>query len=391
MDMETTLVVNPGSASKKYALYHEGVQVLAITFEKIGERYGKCVEINKIRQRSQDITPQEYGTSLTEVLRVARSEKCILETGDITRVGVRVVAPGTYFATHRIVDDTYIARLKKAESAAPLHISSVLDEFRIVREQLSHATIVGVSDSAFHSTIPDFARTYSIPCKDTEEFDVYRFGYHGLSVHSVIHAYALYAEKIPQRAIVCHVGSGVSVTALHEGKSIETSMGFSPASGLMMGTRAGTIDPGALLHLIEQKRLDLKLAHEYVNKEGGLRGILGTGDLRIALERRARGDARAAHAVSMYTYAIKKQIGASIAALGGLDALIFTATAVERNPIVRTLICEGLETFGIVLNEEANESLANRSGIISSHESRVRVDVILTDELRAIADEAQRI
>jgi acetate kinase len=384
--MDTTLTVNPGSASKKYTLYKEGVLVLAVTFEKISEEYGKCVEVNGERQRCEEVSPQEYARSLREVLTIIRDERILNDEHEIARVGVRIVAPGTFFQTHRVIDARYMENLQDVQQAAPLHVTSMLDELKILRELLPKAMLVGVSDSAFHSTIPEYARTYSIPYEDTTELDIYRFGYHGLSVSSVAKKLGAQLGVMPERAIVCHIGSGVSVTALRAGKSIETSMGFSPASGLMMGTRAGNIDPGALLYILEKRIMGPVEAHAYLNREGGLRGILGHGDLRIALERMEKGDKRATLAVQMYTYGIKKQIGASIAALGGLDALVLTATAVERNPVVRTLICDGLEPFGMVLDADKNEQLVNRSGSIGATESAVRIEVISTDEMREIAD-----
>lgn len=384
--MVTTLTVNPGSASKKYALYKEGELLVTITFEKISETYGKCVEVNGLQQRCESATEAEYSSSLAEALTIMQKEKCIETIHDVTHVGVRVVAPGTFFQTHRRIDEAYLRKLKEMQIAAPLHVTATLAELKAVHEQLAHALIVGVSDSAFHSTIPDYARTYSIPYEESIQWDVYRFGYHGLSASAVTKTLIRNTGRMPERLIIGHIGSGVSVTALKDGKSVETSMGFTPASGLMMGTRVGNLDPGALLYILSKKILRPSDAHAYLNREGGLKGMLGQGDLRIALERMQKGDARAALAIHMYMYGIQKQIGASIAALGGLDTLVLTATAAERNPVVRELLCENLEYLGIVLDAYRNEALVGRGGKISSDESRVEVYVMHTDEMQEIAD-----
>ncbi len=384
--MDTTLAVNPGSASKKYALYTDGVLRLTAHFERTGEDYGKCIEINGERQRCEPMTPSEYRSPLEEVLSIIRSEKILSENEKINRVAIRVVAPGTYFQAHRKIDEGYVARLRGKEASAPLHVAAVLEELASIHELLGDAVLIGVSDSAFHSTIPEYARTYSIPINDSKTFDLYRFGYHGLSVGSVAKKLAHEEGMMPKRLIVCHIGSGVSVTALMEGKSVETSMGFAPASGLMMGTRAGNLDSGALLALLKAKSLSLAEAETYLNHEGGLRGMLGEGDLRIALERRGKGDARAVLAVDMYMYAIRKQIGASIAVLGGLDALVLTATAAERNPTVRALILAGLEGYGARIDTEKNDALTSKGGTISTPDSSVRIVVMHTDEMREMAD-----
>jgi acetate kinase len=383
--MDTTLAINPGSSSKKYALYRDGREVLSVVFERIGEGFGKCVEINKTRQHCEDISATVYGDALPEVLTILTQAGMIVGPHDIASVSVRIVAPGTFFQKHRLIDEGYSARLERVADAAPLHIPAVLDELRHVRRILPHARIVGASDSAYHATIPSYARTYSIPEADTHEFDMYRFGYHGLSVGSVVRAVTKEQSTVPSRMIVCHIGSGVSVTALHDGVSIDTTMGFAPGSGLMMGTRAGDIDPSALLYILRKKGLQGIDAERYINEVCGIKGVLGTSDLRIALDRMARGEGKAIDAVRMYMYRIQKAIGAYVMALDGLDTLVLTATAAERNPAVRTLVCERLVAFGVSLDTHANDVLHDRMGVISTPESDVQVLVVPTDEMGEMA------
>lgn len=383
--MDTTLAVNPGSASKKYALFQNGREVLSVLFERTGEGFGKCVEVNGERQHCEDISATAYQDSLRDMLAIAVREGVVTDARNITRVALRIVAPGSYFMTHRVVDERYCEKLMEVTSAAPLHIPHILEECASVTKLLPHAKIIGASDSAFHASIPDYARTYSIPREDTEKLDVYRFGYHGLSVGSVVKEIAEMNDAFPERLIIAHIGSGVSITAIAEGKSVDTSMGFAPGSGLMMATRAGDIDPSALLYILNKKGLWGEKAEAYVNRACGLEGVLGSSDLRIALDRYTRGEHQAVLAINMYMYRIQKTIASYVAALGGLDMLVFTATAPERNPLVRALVCERLAGCGIVLDVERNESLVNRSGIISPEESDVTVAVEHTSEMKEMA------
>jgi acetate kinase len=383
--MDTTLTVNPGSSSKKYGLFRGGNQLLVVLFERTGNGYRKSIDVKHLRTHDEEITAAEYEDALDEVVRIAMREASIGSTQDITRVGIRVVAPGTYFMQHRRIDEGYIDRLQTVADAVPLHIPQVIDELHGLARLLPHVPVIGVSDSAFHSSIPSYARRYSIPTCDAQALDLYRFGYHGLSVCSVIARAEKLLGELPKRAIVVHIGSGVSVTALRDGKSVDTSMGFSPTSGLMMGSRVGDIDAAALLYLLVKKTFTPQEAERYISEEGGLKGVLGQSDLRIALDRMSRGDHEAEDAVMMYVYRIKKAIGACLVALGGIDTLVLTATAAERNPTLRALICDGLEHFGILLNTEANERLVAREGLLSDSESRVRVLVIHTNEMSEIA------
>jgi acetate kinase len=383
--MDTTLTVNPGSSSKKYALFKGEELILSVLFEHVGDGYGKCVEVNGTRQRCEETTATAYEEALDDFISVAQAEKVIERAEDIKKVGVRIVSPGTFFTTHRVVDEGYLKRLEKMSEAAPLHIPHQLEELRSVVRLLPNATVIGVSDSAFHSTIPAYVRSYSIPRTDAESFDTYRFGYHGLSVASVMKRVERIVGEVPLRAIVCHVGSGVSVTAVKDRKGFDTTMGFGPGSGLMMNTRAGELDPSALFHLMRAKKLSPEDMERYVSTDCGLSGMLGQSDLRVALDRYERREHDAVVAIMKYAYGIKKAIGAFVAALGGIDTLILTATAAERNPTVRSLICDDLAALGIVIDTEANESLMEREGIVSTSESPAKIAVVRTDEMREIA------
>lgn len=384
--MDTTLIINPGSASKKYALYRGDAEILSVSFEHTEKGFGKCVEVNGKRQRCEETTAVAYTNALDEMLTIAIHEGAIKEEStDITHIGVRIVAPGTYFTMHRRIDAPYLKTLEQFIEVAPLHIPHMLEEIRGAMSRFPDVPVMGISDSAFHETMAPYAREYSIPKEDREALDLHRFGYHGISVASCIPRVAHVLGTHPERMIVCHVGSGVSVTALKDGESFDTTMGFGPGSGLMMGTRAGELDPSALLYLMQKKHFSAQETEYYVNEQCGLRGMLGENDLRIALHRTERGNHDAENAVALFFYGIRKAIGAFAVALGGLDALVFTATAAERNSIVRARICEGLALVGVHLDAEANDSLGAREGLISHKESTAKVVVVHTHEMAEIA------
>lgn len=387
--MDITLVINPGSASKKYALFKGERQIFSVLFEHIGDGYGTCVEINETRQRCESVSENIFESSIEETISIAIKEGVIKESSEITRVGIRVVAPGTFFESHHEVDDLYIRNLKKMEDAAPLHIPHTVHEISVLKKVLPDVLCVGVSDSAFHRSIPEYARRYSIPRADREKFDIYKFGYHGLSVSSVVPQAEIMIGKPSKRIIVCHVGSGVSITAVEEGKSVETTMGFTPTSGLMMNSRSGDLDSGALLYLMKKKNLSVSDAEAYITKQGGFVGLLGQGDLRIVLERSTKGDIEAKIAVDSFIHTIRKAIGAYIAILGGIDLIILTATAAERNPFVRERICENLEDLGIIFDTDENEKCAGRPGILSHEKSPTKIVVVHTREMKQIAKIAE--
>ena len=383
--MDTTLVVNPGSSSKKYALYREGREVFSALFERTGDGFSQCVEINGTRQQCEGSTMGEYEDGLHQVLEKALVHGVLTNATEITRVGIRVVAPGTFFTKHRVIDDAYVEKLRALAEAAPLHIPHQLSELALIRTVFPHARIIGVSDSAFHATLPAHAHRYSIPKKDAQHFDLYRFGYHGLSVASVVRQVAKQIGNIPHRMIVCHIGSGMSVTALKDGKSVETTMGFAPTSGLMMGARAGEVDPAALLYLYKCYGNNIEKTELAVSQMGGLKGMLGNSDLRVAIDRYTKKDPDATIAIPMYFEGIRKSIGAMSAVLGGLDVLALTGTAPERNAQVRALITERFEYLGIVISEKANEDLGGNRGTVSTPHSKVSVYVVHTEEIAEIA------
>ena len=379
--MGITLIVNPGSSSKKFALYNKDSSLLLNAYvESSPKGYDICVLINGLQQQCSPINSQHFHESLGDFISLAKEKGIISDFLDISKVVVRVVAPGTFFQKHSEINSEYVKKLKASQSVAPLHIPHLLREVEVIKKLLPKAQIIAASDSAFHSTIPDYIRKYSLPDSDTNKHDIYRFGYHGLSVSSVIGRIHAVTGMCSKRTIVCHIGSGVSITAVKDEKSFDTSMGYSPGSGLIMGSRAGDLDTGALLNLMQAKNLKPIDAQTYIQTHGGLFGLSGIVDLRLLLEKRIHGDPVATRAIASFVYQIQKTIGGYVAGLGGVDLLVFTATASERSSTLRTLITKDLSFLGIELDAEKNELCVSKDGVISSIGSLVKVAVIKTDE-----------
>jgi acetate kinase len=344
-----------------------------------------CTEQDGQQQKCAGVSGEDFSRSLRQVLDRYLRTNVISNLHDITAVGIRLVAPGTFFQSHRIIDEVFIHKLREREGAAPLHIPHTLAEIAVVGAELPHAQFVAVSDSAFHRTLPSAARNYSIEVEDTLKFDIHRFGYHGLSVASVVRRFNELRGELPSRVIVCHIGSGVSMTAVKDGVSIDTTMGFGPDSGLIMGTRAGDLDAGALLELMRVKNIRSFDTLSYIQTRGGLRGLSGEADFRFVLERAAQKDTAAVAALEHFTYRFQKELGALQMVLGGVDAIILTATAAERSASLRQHVLSSLGWFGVDVDTAKNDALISHDGIISSPSSPVLVMVVRTQEIEEMA------
>jgi acetate kinase len=382
--MGMQLVINPGSASKKYSLYDEDSLVLNVHFEHNTESCAVSFVLQE-NEKQEIITESTYIRSLEKVLEEARLSGILNEKKVIDAIGVRIVAPGSYFTQHRLIDDEYVEKMEDLQRYAPLHISSTLSEIRAAKKLLPSINMYGVSDSEFHITIPEANRLMLIDPKDVDKYDIHHFGYHGLSVQSVFRkAREQYGDL--SRAIVCHLGSGMSITALKDGKSIETSMGFTPATGLPMSVRTGDLDHEALLYLMQRKNFSVGEAQEYLRKESGYRTLTGgVSDMRVLLDLFEKGDEKATLAIGVLKNRLKKYIGSYIAVLGGLDLIALTATTNERNATARALFFGDLDHLGIEIDTEKNNSQQEgQHGLIGSGKGAL-VSVIHTDEMGEIA------
>ena len=290
-------------------------------------------------------------------------------------VGHRVVHGGDRHAP-AVADEALLAELDAVAPLAPLHVPVQLEVLRAARARLPEAPHVACFDTAFHRGMPEVAQRLPVPDALWER-GVRRFGFHGLSYEYVLST----LDPPPPRLLVCHLGAGASMAAIRNGAPADTTMSFTPSAGLMMGTRAGDLDPGLLLHLMRTDGLDAGALDRLVNRESGLAGVGGTSDMRTLVDRRGT-DARADRAVAMFCHSARRHAGAMAATLGGLDMLVFTAGIGEHSPEVRAGICDGLGHLGVVLDAAAN---AANAAVISTADAGCEVRVIPTDEDLVIA------
>jgi acetate kinase len=292
----------------------------------------------------------------------------LAHTPAVAAVGHRVVHGGARFSKPTLIDDAVLAEITELIELAPLHNAPAVEAIATAQRALPDAKHVAVFDTAFHETLPDVASTYLLPAR-FRKLGIRRYGFHGLSVQWV-------AERVPaRRLVVCHLGGGSSVTAVREGRSIDTTMGFTPLEGVPMATRAGSLDPGALLYLLRHGVAPAELEHALVH-ESGLTALGGTGDV-AALEVDPSPEARLA--LDIYAYRIAKSVAAMAAALGGLDALAFTAGVGEHSAGLRLAICRRLEFLGVVLDEERNNAVRGDAEIGASS-SRIQIRVVAARE-----------
>jgi acetate kinase len=384
--MKKYLIVNTGSASKKYAFYEGGEKKYSAHFEL---ENGSIIVTEKTDEgpEKRNLQDDDYAYSIKVVLDSLLNRKIINDKEDIDIIGIRIVAPGEYFLADKIIDEEYLQMAEKAVKKVPLHLGPALEEIKSIKKFLGdNINIVGVSDSTFHASIPDYSSYYAIPIKDSRSLGLRRFGYHGISVQSLISKTKETLGFLPEKIIVCHLGGGASVTAVKNGKSIATSMGFTPLEGLIMATRVGDIDPGAVLYLSERLGKDFKELEHYFNNECGLLGLSGkSGDIRELLELEANGDPDSTLALNAYVSRIKEYIGSGAAIMGGIDLLILAGTVGERSFIMRNRICDGLSFLGIELDKELNDASVGVDVELSKPESTTTVLVIKTDEMEEIA------
>ncbi len=377
--MDKVLIVNTGSASKKFALYEGGRELWRVHIEKENGDF-VCAIIEPEKVEKTKISRKDFDQPV-HFLR----ERL---TG-VPGAGVRVVAPGKYFLENRKIDNGFLKKLEAAEEQAPLHVAPALAVIGQLRRVVPKMKLFAISDSAFYADMPQNAKLYSLPSKVAEKFGIYRYGYHGISVSSIV---GKITGNIPARVVVCHLGSGSSVVAVKNGKAFDASMGFTPLEGLPMGTRIGNIDAGAVIYLAKKTGMSPDELGAFFNQECGLLGLSGkTNDVRELLELEKKGDAKAAQALESFVYGVKKLIGAYAATMGGLDLLVFTATIGERSFIMRRRICAGLENLGVVLDDKKNNSVVSRDGFINTSHSRVKIAVLTTNELGEMYQKVKRL
>ena len=371
------LVLNAGSSSIKYELFDmaEQVSLVSASIERIGEA-GSGVD-------DHEVAFELIATELAS----------IVNRRELAAVGHRVVHGGDTFVEPTRIDDAVVEQIRELFPLAPLHNPANVDGIDAGRRQFPNAAHVAVFDTAFHAGLPDIARRYAIPASIEQDFGVRRYGFHGTSYRFVTtRAAELLGKPVGDTNIIAlHLGNGASACAIENGRSVDTSMGFTPLEGLVMGTRSGNIDPAAVFHLVREAGMSIDDIDTLLNRDSGLKALCGDSDMRSILERLASGDSAAEKAVDLFVHRIRQTIGAYYAILPRTDALVFTAGIGEHRPEIRTRVCAGLEHLGIRIDEAANNGLGASDGFIDTGSAGVRVIVIRTNEALEIARQCQTV
>lgn len=391
------LVLNCGSSSIKYKLYDmEGEKVLAQGgVERIGLD-GAFIKVTlpsgEKRQIMHDMPDHKEGVNVVFKALLDPEMGALKSLDEIDAVGHRIVQGGDKFNQSMLVDKSVEDGIEELCDLAPVHNAGHLKGIRAVDALMPKTPQVVVFDNAFHSTMPDYAYLYAIPYELYEKYHVRRYGFHGTSHRYVSKRVCeiLGLDQADSKVVTCHIGNGASIAAVLNGKVVDTSMGLTPLAGVMMGSRSGDIDPSAVTYLMEKLNMTPHEMSDFLNKKSGVLGITGiSSDMRDVEAAANEGNERAVLALKMYAYRVKKYIGSYAAAMGGVDAVVFTAGVGENQTGLRADICRGLEFLGIEIDEAVNATVRGREAVISSPSSRVKVVVVPTDEEIVIARDTQ--
>ena len=400
------LVLNSGSSSLKYQLIDsetEEVRAKGIA-ERIGVKGGGGRIVHESAGREPTFLEAEmadHDQAMDRVFRLLTDPQkgAVSSIADISAVGHRVVHGGEKFVESTVVTEEILEQIDRMSALAPLHNPPNLKGIRACMRLMPGVPQVAVFDTAFHATMPDYAFVYALPYKYYTDYGVRRYGFHGTSHRYVTgRALEMLAERgqdpSSTRIITCHLGNGCSMTAVVGGRVVDTSMGMTPAEGLVMGTRSGDLDPAILLYLARELKASPDEIDDLINKRSGLLGLSGvSSDMRDVQKAAAEGNRLARLALDIFCYRIKKYIGAYSAAMGGLDAIVFTGGIGENSASIRERACEGLGFLGVEIDVEKNRTFsgAETGADVGTDASRVRVLVIPTNEERMIARETARV
>jgi len=394
------LVLNCGSSSIKYQLLdmtNEDVLASGI-IERIGLSEGELTHKVPDKDKYKKVLEVENHTiGINLILKtLLDNEKGVLNSLDeIGAVGHRVVHGGETFSGSVKITQDVIDKMEECVDLAPLHNPANLKGIYAMKELIPSVTQCGTFDTAFHQTMQEHAYMYAIPYELYEKYKIRRYGFHGASHKYVSETAAEFLGKDYNslKIITCHLGNGASIAAIKNGKSVDTSMGLTPVEGLMMGTRVGDLDLGAMFFIMNKENLDINGANQLVNKKSGVLGVSGISSDMRDIENAAwnKGNHRAQLALDMYFYKVKKYIGAYAAAMGGVDVIVFTGGVGENGPETREAICEGLEYMGVKFNKEINNGLRAKLTDISMPDSKVKVLVVPTNEELVIARDTLKI
>ncbi|MDD5570848.1 MAG: acetate kinase [Bacteroidales bacterium] len=391
------LVLNCGSSSIKYQLLDmaNNAELLAIgILERVGLKDSELTHKPTGKDKYKlvkDAPDHTVGIDLILRILVDPVHGVIKDINEIGAVGHRVVHGAEKFSDSVKISQAVIDKMEECVPLAPLHNPANLKGIYAIQKLMPKVQQCGVFDTAFHQTMPDYAYMYALPYELYEKHRVRRYGFHGTSHRFVAAKAAEFLGKNYNslKIITCHLGNGASITAVDKGKSVDTSMGLTPVEGLIMGTRTGDLDLGAMFFIMEKEKLDLNGANNLVNKKSGMLGISGVSSDMRDIENASwkENNKRATLALKMYHYRMKKYIGSYAAAMGGVDVIVFTGGIGENGPETREEICSGLEFMGVEFDKNANKGLRSKLADISKPSSRVRVLVVPTNEELVIAQD----
>ena len=394
------LIVNSGSSSIKYRLFNMTDESLLAKglVERIGIK-GSIINHYPTSKdelkKETDIPDHRKGIELVINALLDKKHGVIKDVSEISAIGHRVVHGCEKYSGSVLLNKDVIDVLNEFIDLAPLHNPPNILGIKVCQELLPKAPQVGVFDTAFHQTLPEHAYLYGLPYHYYEKYRVRRYGFHGTSHKYVAQKAAnLLGKDIKElKIITCHLGNGSSITAVKDGKSIDTSMGFTPVPGIIMGTRCGDVDPAVIPFLMEKENLDFQEINDIMNKKSGFIGLSEglSSDKRDLEEKACEGDKKAKRALDVLHYGLKKYIGAYTAAMNGLDVLVFTAGIGENSPKLRKKVCAGLTCFGIEIDENKNNNAKGSKIVISTDHSKVKVMVIPTNEELMIARDTMEI
>ena len=393
------LTLNCGSSSVKFSLFETNREKIVSAEDELLTRG----LVERIGQKPAFVTIQNMnGEKVKKSVEADNHESAIkiaydltqeMVPGEIDAIGHRVVHGGSELNRSRLIDDEVIQKIEASLELAPLHNPHNLAGIIAAKKLLPTLPSVAVFDTGFHKTIPEVAYTYALPSDLCKKNSIRRFGFHGLSHRFIVYRleHLLNKPRKETRIISCHLGNGCSLTAIEEGHSIDTTMGMTPCEGLVMGTRPGDVDPGALLYLMEKEGLTVGEAETLLNRRSGLLGVSGiSNDFREVLAARARGNEMASLAIDLFCYRLKKYLGAYYAVLGHVDAIAFTGGIGEMVPEVRSKSLVGLSGAGVKIDGIANEKAVGVETLISSKKSNAQVWVIPANEELVIARDTAR-
>lgn len=387
------LVVNAGSSSIKYQLIDMDTELPLSSgiVERIGLEEGKIIHKTFLKGEEKKIIEtfpipnHRVGLERVAELLIDKQVGVIADPSEIKAVGHRMVHGGETFTKTVVITDEVKSKVEELFPLAPLHNPANLTGVEVAETVFPDAVQVGVFDTAFHQTIPEEAFRYAIPEKLYKEMGIRKYGFHGTSHKYVSEKAREHLNNKDAKVITIHLGNGASIAAVNGGVCVDTSMGLGPLSGLIMGTRSGDIDPSIIFYLVKEKGYSIEEVSEILNRKSGMEGLTGDTDMRDVLDRYEKGDEIAILAFRMYCYRIKQFIGNYTAAMNGLDAIVFTAGVGENDYVIRELVCENMEFFGIDFDLEGNLTSTREIQDISKASSRTKVLIIPTNEELEIA------